>query len=156
MIILFTDRPTWQINQLDDQKSKNVWLPPPRLTHIHTHTLGFVLRASSLLGRHSTTWAMPPALFGFSYFSGKTSSFCLGPGLGHLSSYLRPLLVARIRGKHHQAWLIDWDGILLIFCLGWPRTLIFLISASWVARIQIWTTMPSMTSFCGGSTVTQI
>jgi hypothetical protein len=54
------------------------------------------LRASCLLGRHSTTWATPPALFYVGCF---------------------------------------WDAVLLTICPGWLWTAIFLISASWVARI---------------------
>jgi hypothetical protein len=39
-------------------------------------------------------------------------------------------------GWHHHAQLfIGWDKIPHTFCLGWPRTTIFLISASRVARI---------------------
>jgi hypothetical protein len=37
--------------------------------------LGFELRVSHLLGRHGTTWAMPPALFCFSYFLGRVLHF---------------------------------------------------------------------------------
>jgi hypothetical protein len=40
--------------------------------------LEFELKAWHLLGRCSTTWAMPPVLFCFSYFAERFSHFCLG------------------------------------------------------------------------------
>jgi hypothetical protein len=58
--------------------------------------LRFDLRASRLLGRHSSISTTLPALFCVGYFQDRVS------------------------------WTI---------CLGWPRTIIFLISASWVPRI---------------------
>jgi hypothetical protein len=62
-------------------------------THTHTHThpnththtfkiflvvLIFVFRALCFLGRYSTTSVTSPALFCFSYFGDRVSSFCLG------------------------------------------------------------------------------
>jgi hypothetical protein len=35
---------------------------------------------------------------------------------------------------------ISWDRILWAFCLDWPQTVIFQISASQVARIIVWAT----------------
>jgi hypothetical protein len=32
-------------------------------------------------------------------------------------------------------WRVFWDRVLWTICPGWPRTVILLISASWVARI---------------------
>jgi hypothetical protein len=49
--------------------------------------LEFELRASRLLGRCSTTWATPPALFALAVFHVQSHGFCPGqPGLQ--SSYL--------------------------------------------------------------------
>jgi hypothetical protein len=58
--------------------------------------VGFELRASLLPGRHSATWATPPALFCIGYFQARVSR---------------------------------------TICLGWPWTMILLITVSWVARI---------------------
>jgi hypothetical protein len=55
------------------------------------------LRASHLLGRHSTSWVTPPSPF-----------FCV---------------------EYFQ------NKVLWIICQGWLQTSIFLISASWVAKI---------------------
>jgi hypothetical protein len=92
---------------------------------------GFELRASCLLGGHSTTWATPPALFCFSCFSHRISYFCLCS----LDCYLlthdlqcswdhRPLPPCL------ACWL--WWG-LLTFCLGWLQTSILQISISQAA-----------------------
>jgi hypothetical protein len=35
-------------------------------------------------------------------------------------------------------WRVFWDRILWAICLGWLRTEILLISASWVVRITGW------------------
>jgi hypothetical protein len=59
--------------------------------------LGYELRASPLLGRHSTTWGTPPTLFCIGYFGNRVSQS---------------------------------------ICRCWPQTVILLISASRVARIQ--------------------
>jgi hypothetical protein len=43
---------------------------------------------------------------------------------------------AGITGTCHHAWLIDWSGILLIFCWGWPWTAILPISTFWIVEIK--------------------
>jgi hypothetical protein len=45
--------------------------------------LAFELRALCFLGRVSTTWLIPLALFCLSYFSARFSSFCPGPTSDH-------------------------------------------------------------------------
>jgi hypothetical protein len=53
------------------------------------------------------------------------------PACGFLHSWIPDV--------HHRAWLIDWDGASLTFCLGWPQPTILLISASQVVGItQVW------------------
>jgi hypothetical protein len=75
---------------------------------------GFELRALCLLGRWSTTYAMPPCL-SFSSFVHLPHSW------GHRC--------APSRLTYWQRW------VLLTICLGWPQTSILLTSASWIARI---------------------
>jgi hypothetical protein len=48
-------------------------------------------------------------------------------------------------GAHDHAQIIGWDGISRTFCLGWPQTMILLISTCQVAtitgmnhRAQLW------------------
>jgi hypothetical protein len=92
--------------------------------------LRFELKASHLLSRWSTIWAMHPSLFLFSYFSGRILAFCrLQPAI------LLPT-ASRVGGDAcHHVQLIDWDGILLTFFKDWLWTVILLISASLVTRI---------------------
>jgi hypothetical protein len=87
-------------------------------THIRTHicfaVLEFELRALCLLGRHSNTWVMTPALFHFSYFSGRVSHFCLGqPQI----IFFLPVAsrIVMMTGTCHHPWLFVWDGILISF-----------------------------------------
>jgi hypothetical protein len=79
--------------------TSQVWATSPQLIYIifsFFAVLGLELKASHLLGRHSTTWAIRPAFFYIGYFQ---------------------------------------DRVLRTICPGWLGTLIFLISASWVAKI---------------------
>jgi hypothetical protein len=93
--------------------------------------LGFELRASHLLGRHSKHLSLSPALFCFSYFSGRVLCFCPGPASGS-----NPLIYGLASGwQETTTWLIDWDGGLTNFCPGYAQTLILLIFASQVGGI---------------------
>jgi hypothetical protein len=104
----------------------------------HTHTffflfcgeiLGFGLRASCLLGRCSTIWVTALVMFWIESCVFALADF--GPG----SSCLHLLCSYNDRCKGHHPQIIGWDRVSLTFCLGWPQTVIFLISASWVAGI---------------------
>jgi hypothetical protein len=41
---------------------------------------------------------------------------------------------------NHFLWWVFWHRVPETICLGWLRTVILLISASWVARLQVWAT----------------
>jgi hypothetical protein len=82
--------------------------------------LGFEFKAPGMLGRISTTWAMPLTLFCFIYQIG-SHVFAQGswPWPSHSLDY--------------QAQLAGWEGVLLTYCPGWFQTRILLTSASRVA-----------------------
>jgi hypothetical protein len=67
----------------------------------------------------------------FSYFSNKV--LLLQPDWPRQQSYL----LFSVAGMTEMApcLAIGWDGVSWNFSLGWPQTIIFLISACWVARI---------------------
>jgi hypothetical protein len=80
--------------------------------------LDIELRALHLLSRCSTTWAIPVALFGFSYFSDTVSCFWSGASLRLQSSYLWLCL----------AGIIDMLVLLTFIWAGlepWPSCLCF-------------------------------
>jgi hypothetical protein len=77
------------------------------------------------LGRCSTTWATPQALFCFSYFSNKILRFCLGQlQTMILHQYLPQTWDDRSMLPHS---LTDWEAGLTNFLPGWPQTTILLI-----------------------------
>jgi hypothetical protein len=89
-----------------------------------------------LLGRLSTAWAMPPALFALvileiqSHCKSRTS--CLAP-----QSYFMLSAVAEMTEVWDYTQLFSSrDGVLQTFFLGWPWTTVLLISASQVARMK--------------------
>jgi hypothetical protein len=86
-----------------------------------------------LLDRHSTTWALPPALFTFVIFQIVTS-FCHGLGSDG-DPPPSTSCTAGITDVHYHARLFDYDWVSLTFCSGWTQTIILLISAFWVAGI---------------------
>jgi hypothetical protein len=88
--------------------------------------LGFELRASWLLGRCSTTWATPPAVFMLITFE-MWSHFIPGPAWTAIFLFMLPYVAGMI-GVHHCAQPN--------FFLGWPRTSISSTSASQGARIM--------------------
>jgi hypothetical protein len=66
-----------------------------------------------------------------------------------LTWILQPIYANHVAGNYrcvYHAWLVCWDGILLAFCLGWPRTSMFLISTSQVTGITGGTTVPGLES----------
>jgi hypothetical protein len=85
--------------------------------------------------RYSATWAIAFLLLGC--FWDRVSCVCLGqPGLSF--SYL--WFSGQRRSQAHatmEYWLVKMGVgcVSLTFCLVWPQTAIFLISASWVTRI---------------------
>jgi hypothetical protein len=95
--------------------------------------LGFELRASHLVGSHSTTWAMLPPLFSLVIFdigshflprlNWNRDPPCLSLPHSWANSHVSP---------HPD---IGWDGILWTICPSWPQIAILLISASQVAKI---------------------
>jgi hypothetical protein len=63
--------------------------------------LGFEFEASCLLGRHSTAWVTPPALFYVEYFQDRVSqTICLG-WLQTMFLLISSSLIARITGLSH-------------------------------------------------------
>jgi hypothetical protein len=69
-------------------------------------TLGFELRASCLLGRYYTPWAMHQPFFAlFMYFFDRVSHFCLGPA----SDLDPPTCASHIAGITGANHLIFWD-----------------------------------------------
>jgi hypothetical protein len=78
---------------------------------------------------------MPSACFALVTFQ-KESHFLPRPSLDHAPpSYAS--LIAGIIGVCHYIGFVGQDGILLTFCLGWPQTVIVLISASQVSGITV-------------------
>jgi hypothetical protein len=103
--------------------------------------LEFELRALHLLGRYSITWVTSLALFALVIFQ-IGSYFILGGGLD-CDPPIYASQVSGMTGTHHHTWLfIGWRGVLWTFCLGWPGTMILLISTSQV-DFQAWGTTPS-------------
>jgi hypothetical protein len=93
--------------------------------------LGVWAQGLHLLGRCHTTWVMPPWLSALVIFQ-------IG---SHVYSQTRmdhsPICFLHSwddRCALHQAF-IGWDGVSWTFCLSKHRTLILLISTSWVVRI---------------------
>jgi hypothetical protein len=79
--------------------------------------LGFKLRVSYLLGKHSTTWGTLPFSFALVYFSDGVWCFFPGPASDHDTSTSISQIV-HIRGMHHYTQIIYfWDKILLISSL---------------------------------------
>jgi hypothetical protein len=74
-----------------------------------------------------------PSPFFFSLFLHRVSHFLPRASLQHLHTYTS--CIPHITDVNHHAWVIYWDGVSLTFCVGWPWTLIILISASWVVGI---------------------
>jgi hypothetical protein len=87
----------WKIGRFSISELVNKLINPSIHPSIHSSNhpsksnffpvLGFEFRALHLLGRSSTTWVTPPALFCLSYFSDRESCFCWD-GLEPPSSYL--------------------------------------------------------------------
>jgi hypothetical protein len=113
------------------------WAVPLGLFGIHFYFLqylGFELRASHLLCRCSTTWDMPPAQFCFRYFWDKVSHFFLGLTWVVILLPLPPSQLGLQACTTTSNLLVEM-GVSLTFCLGWPWTMIFLISSSQVVGI---------------------
>jgi hypothetical protein len=94
--------------------------------------LGFELGASCLLGKHSTSYAMLPALFALVILEIGSCSVQPGPSF----SCFRLPAVAQMTGSTTTSNFFSVKMELVnFFCLGWPETVILPISASLVARI---------------------
>jgi hypothetical protein len=88
------------------------------------------------------------------YLRQSTSSFCFGYFWDRVSLYAwtgldhgLPIYASLHSGKDRYMLLypaIGWDKVLQTFCLGWPKTDIFPISAFQVSRIRGWTTVSSL------------
>jgi hypothetical protein len=88
----------------------------------HTFILvvvGFELRAS-LTRQVLYQWAMPPDLFTFIVLGIEYCAFVWASLDFNLPIYASH--VAAMTGTYHHTQLICWDGISLIFCLGWLQT----------------------------------
>jgi hypothetical protein len=115
-----------------------VFFPPavPRCPVIYIFfSTGVWIRVSCLLGRH---WTTPPALFVSIIF--KISHLC--PGQPEPCSSYLCILCSKDDSLCYQCLAIGYDRVSWTFWLGWPWTAIFLISASQVARLQIWASPP--------------
>jgi hypothetical protein len=111
--------------------SLSLSLSPFFLSFSHTQSLAGG-GGRGWVGQVLCHWATPAALFALGFFWIESHIFCVGQASDHkLPTYAS--LRAGITGMHCCAKLICWDGCSLTFCLGWPQTVIFLISASWVA-----------------------
>jgi hypothetical protein len=92
--------------------------------------LGFELRASSLLGRHSTMCVMSQHLFCFRYVFGKGSpAFC--PGNAQIMIILQTPPTKLDLQVHSSMPSFFWGGGLSV-CSGWPQSMILPIFASWL------------------------
>jgi hypothetical protein len=77
--------------------------------------------------------------FCFSHFSDRDLRFLLRLALDHVPpTYI--FYVAGITSVHHNTHLVLCHRGPLIFCLGWPPVMILPISASLLAKIQVWDT----------------
>jgi hypothetical protein len=89
--------------------------------------MGFRLRALCLVGRHPTTWTIPPAFF-FFFFGGTeiwTQGFMLAKqALYHLSHTCSPFCCGYFGDRVSQT-----------ICLGWLPTSVLLISAFQITGI---------------------
>jgi hypothetical protein len=85
-------------------------------------------RVSCLLDRHSTTWALMPALFALIIFEVRACIMSYN-SLIYVSTHIW------VTGIGHLTQLLVEMGVSGAFCLGWPWITIILISASWVAEI---------------------
>jgi hypothetical protein len=83
----------------------------------------FGLRTSGLLGRCSTTWATPPALFALILEIGphfmprpgsSQSSYLCFPAIGGMTGECQ----AGMTDMHHLRPAISWDGVLKTYCSG--------------------------------------
>jgi hypothetical protein len=96
----------------------------------HSHSsfffpiLGIELMSLYSLGTYFTIWAIPSVFL--------ERGLCFLPGLQFSYVCLHLCVITEV---WHHFWLIDWDWVLLNFCLGSPWTLILPISVSQVARI---------------------
>jgi hypothetical protein len=97
------------------QSFSHLWpysLPPSSFPSV-----GFELRASWLLGRYSSSWAMPPALFCFIFEVGRILDFCLW-----LASDWDPPTCGLLCSWDHRCpplyLLVSWDGISLFALAG--------------------------------------
>jgi hypothetical protein len=89
-----------------------------------------------MLGKCSTTWAMPPALLFL--FLGGLFVFCCFSGTGIWTwGFMLAKQVFYCLSHRSSPFCSGYfeDGILGTVCLGWPRTWTLLISVSQVARI---------------------
>jgi hypothetical protein len=77
--------------------------------------LGFELRTSHLLGKHSTSWAMPQPSFFSVYFLDKVLCFCPGPSLNLKSS---ASFIIGLTGICHHTQTIFLRKVSLTFLTG--------------------------------------
>jgi hypothetical protein len=84
------------------------------LLEFYSAVWGFELRASHLLGMHSTTWIMPPVLFCFVIFRIESLVFAQAD-LDSVPSISTSHITGK-RGTYHHTQLISWDGASQTFC----------------------------------------
>jgi hypothetical protein len=76
-----------------------------------------------LLGRHSTTWAIPPILFAMAILEIGSHFFCLAWSRSQ-SFYFRLSTLTWMTGMpHHVQLFFCWNGVLQTFCPDWPGTM---------------------------------
>jgi hypothetical protein len=86
----------------------------------------------TLLGRHSSTWIILPAIC-FGYFWDRIGFMPRWAWTTVLPNYASH--IAGRTGTYHHDQFAGWDGVLLTFCPGWPGNSILPIPISWVAGI---------------------
>jgi hypothetical protein len=76
---------------------------------------------------------MPPAFFGFCYFSVRVLLFSLASLDCNPPTYTSSVIGTK--DMHHDTCLVCWGGVVLTFCWGWLWTVVLPVSTPWAAGI---------------------
>jgi hypothetical protein len=91
----------------------------------------------SLLGRHSTTWAIPPAFFHSGYFWYSILLFIWAGPCSNIPIHAFCSSWDERYMQPHPAFSVEIGSCKLFFCWGWPETTVLSISASCVAGMTV-------------------